>query len=344
MAYAPTVLDEFRLAYEKSNLDAHENRFSMYGAYATFVKDTPLLIPGYAEFIAGRKSAARTASIPVLTRETLSTAATRSCTPTYNQGTSAFVTPSWTTVEAGFMMVPAEHEGNYIGYQSAFNHQMDAVQKAFLLDADTDAVAYLVAHLTYADAAKGNPFFQTAYYAQVPLAFHDTFFDEWESVMLANDIDFNKGINMVGSHRLRSLVEYYSNQGPGNNANLGFQYRNFNFAYSNRAAIGTALLAVAYAMPVGSLAYLNWVDIDARIGSKSGDGKEWYEQELPLFGQNVGVLFQSSCADKSGLLTGLEASLMENWSFSFDRAFTSSYDATITTDAGVIFGIEFAKT
>jgi hypothetical protein len=35
---------------------------------------------------------------------------------------------------------------------------------------------------------------------------------------------------------------------------------------------------------------------------------------------------------------------MENYSFSFDRAFTSSYDATITTDAGVIFGIEFAKT
>ncbi len=342
MAYASTVLDEFRLAYEKSNLDVHENRFSNYGAYATFVKDTPNLIPGYTEFVAGRASAARTTSIPVLTRETLSTAAVRSCTPTYNQGTSAYVTPSWTTVEAGFMMVPAEHQGNYITYQEAFNHQMGAVQKAFLLDADTDAVAYLVAHLTYADAAKGNPFFQTAYYAQVPLAFHDTFFDEWKSVMSANDISGD--INIIGSHRVRSLVDYYSNQGVGNATNLGFQYAGFNFAYTSRAAIGTALLGVAYAMPVGSLAYLNWVDIDARIGSKSGDGKQWFEQELPLLGQTVGVLFQSSCADKSGLLTGLEASLMENWSFSFDRAFTSSYDATITTDAGVIFGIEFAKT
>jgi hypothetical protein len=97
-------------------------------------------------------------------------------------------------------------------------------------------------------------------------------------------------------------------------------------------------------MPVGSLAYLSWIDIDAQMGNKSGDGKEWYEQELPLLGHKVGVLFQSSCADKSSLLTGLEATLMENYSFSFDRAFTSSYDSTITTDAGVIFAIEFAKT
>ena len=342
MALATTVLDEYRLAYERSNLDAHDNRFSNYGAYATFVKDTPNLIPGYAELIANRKAAARTVSIPVLTRETLSTAAVRSCTPTYNQGTSAYVTPSWTTVEAGFMMVPAVHPDNYISYQAEFKHQADAVQKAFLLDADTDAVAYLVAHLTYADAAKGNPFFQTAYYAQIPLAFHDTFFDEWKAVMFANDISGD--INIVGSHRVRSLVDYYSNQGPGNTANLTFQYAGFNFAYSNRCAIGTALLGVAYAMPVGSLAYLQWIDPDSVLGHKSGDGKEWYVQELPIFGQPVGVLFQSSCADKSGLLTGLEASLMENWSFSFDRAFTSSYDATITTDAGVIFGVEFAKT
>jgi len=342
MAYALTVLDEYRLAYEKSNLDAHDNRFSNYGAFATFVADTPKLIPSYKEFVDGRASAARTASIPVLTRITRSTAATRSCTPTYNQGTSTYVTPSWTTVETGFMMVPAEHRGNHISYQAAFDHQMKGVEKAFLLDADTDAVAYLVAHLTYADAANQNPFTQTAYYMQVPLAFHDTFFDELDAIMLANDIN-TPMVNLVGSPRVKALVRYYQNQGPGNTANLAFQYAGFSFAYSNRTTIGTALLGTAYAMPEGSLAYLQWVDIDAQMGNKSGDGKEWFVQELPIFGQPVGVLFQSSCADKSTLLDGLEATLMENYTFSFDRAFTSSYDATITTDAGVIFGIQFAK-
>jgi hypothetical protein len=344
MAYAATVLDEYRLQYEKSNLDAHDNRFSEYGAFATFVKDTPMLIPGWAELVAGRASAARTTSIPVLTRQTLSTAATRSCTPTYNQGTSAYVTPSWTTVETGFMMVPAEHQGNHISYQAAFNHNAKAVEKAFLLDADTDAVAYLVANLTYADAAKTNPFTQTAYYMQVPLAYHDDFFNELKGIMFANDISTDTMINIIGTYRVLSLVRYYQNQGVGNSANLAFQFNGFSFAYTNRATIGTANLGTAYAMPEGSLAYLQWVDIDAQMGNKSGDGKEWYVQELPIFGQKVGVLFQSSCADKSGLLTGLEASLMENYTFSFDRAFTSSYDATITTDAGVIFGIKFNKT
>jgi hypothetical protein len=147
----------------------------------------------------------------------------------------------------------------------------------------------------------------------------------------------------VGSYRLRSLVDWYINQGAGNSTNTSFQFNDYNFAFSNQTSIGTSYHSVAYAIPEGSLAYLQWVDIDARMGHKSGDGKEWYVQELPLMGQQVGVLYQSSCADKSSLLTGLEASLMENFTFSFDRAFTSSYDATISTDAGVIFGIEFLK-
>ena len=341
MAYAATVLDEFRLSYEKSNLDAHDNRMSEYGAYATFVADTPKLIPGYQEFIAGRASAARTASIPIIAKTTLSTAATRSCTPTYNQATSAYVTPSWTTVETGFMMVPAEHQGNHITYQAAFNKLGRDVERAFLLDADTDAVAYLVANMTYADAANQNPFTQTAYYMQVPLAYHDEFFNELKGIMFANDI--SGPINIVGSYRVKSLVEWYRNQGAANSTNTGFQFSDYNFAFSNRTSIGTSYLGVAYAIPEGSLAYLQWVDIDARMGNKSGDGKEWYVQELPLLGQQVGVIYQSSCADKSSLLTGLEATLMENYTFSFDRAFTSSYDATISTDAGVIFGIEFLK-
>jgi hypothetical protein len=345
MAYASTEFDEFRLAYERSNLDKHDNRFSVYGAYSTFVKDTPNLIPGYAEFIAGRASAARTVSIPILTRETLSTSSSRTCTATANQGTSAYVTPSWTTVESGFMMVPAEHADNYIGYTPAFQHQINAVQKAFLLALDTAAAAYLVANKTLSGgyAAAGNPFTITGGYMQVPLAYHDTFFDELSGIMLSNDIT-EQEINIVGSPRVKPLVDYYSNQGAGNDVNLGFQFGGFSFAYTNRVAVSTALLGTAFACPRGSLAYLPWIDIDARMGHKSGDGKEWYTEELPVLGQNVGVLYQSTCGDKSGLLSGLEATLVESYMFSFDYAFTSSYDASTSSDAGVIFGIDFVKT
>jgi len=80
------------------------------------------------------------------------------------------------------------------------------------------------------------------------------------------------------------------------------------------------------------------------MGNKSGDGKEWYVQELPIFGQNVGVLFQSTCGDKSSLLTGLNATLVESYQFSFDRAFVNAQDTIGTSIAGVIYGIEFLKT
>lgn len=342
MAYAATVLDEFRLSYDAQKIDAHENRMSFYGAYETFKKDTPNLIPGYQELVSGRASAARTVSIPILTRKTFSPGSSRSCTAKTDQGTSAYVTPSWTTVESGFMMVPAEHQDNHISYQNAFNHLAQSMERAFLLDADTDAVAYLVANLSGVNNAEDNPYTVTSYYMQVALADHDTFFGELSSILMANDVT-EPNVNIVASPRMRAAVKYYANQGSGNSANLGFQFAGFNFAYSNQVTISTAYHSTAYAVPQGSLAYLNWVDIDSRMNHKSGDGKEWYVQELPLLGHQVGVLFQSSCADKSSLLTGLNATLAESYAFSFDRAFTSSYDAVSTVDPGVIYGIEFLK-
>lgn len=345
MTYATTVLDEFRLAYEKTNMDAHENRLSNYGAYETFNQDTPFLIPGHAEFVAGRMGAARTTSMIVLQKSTLSTSTSRACTAKTTQGTSAYVTPTWTTVETGFMMVPCEFGGNHLSYQNAFNHLMTAVEKAFLLDADTDAVAYLAANVTGVNNAEDNPWAITANYMQVPLADHDFFFNELDAVMLANDVDFTD-MNIVGSPRVQSLAGQYINQGEANSTNTKFQYSNYSLAYSNRATISTADHSTLYAMPKGSLAYLQWVDCDSRSNHTSGDGKEWFVQELPLFGQPVGVLFSSTCGDKSGLVegNGLEATLVESYQFSFDRAFTSSYDPVSTVDPGVIYGADLLKT
>lgn len=342
MAYATTLMDEFRLDYEKSNLDFHENRRSVYGAYDTFKSDTPKLVPGYNELVQNRKSASRTVSIPVLQKGTMTTSATRSCTAKTTQGTSAYVTPSWTTVEVGFMMVPAEHNGNNISYQQAFNHQMYRVDKAFALDADTDAVAYLVANVTGINNAEDNPYSVTANYMQVPLADHDMFFNELDSIMFANDIQ--GPLNIVGSYRLAALVRQYNAQGAGNSQNSAFQYGDQSFAFSNRVTISTADHSTLYAMPEGSLGYLSWVDIDSQLGHKSGDGKEWFIEELPLLGHDVGVLFQSTCGDKSTLVDGLEATLVESFDFSFDRSFFSSYDPVSTVDPGVIYAADLLKT
>jgi hypothetical protein len=342
MAYAPTVLDEFRKSYD-GKLDFYTNRMGAYGAFATYLKDTPNLIPGAQELVNARKTAGRTVSIPILNRKTFTTNAVRACTAKSDQGTSAFVTPSWTTVESGFMMVPSEHENNYISYQDAFNHLAKSMERAFLLDADTDATANLLAHLNAYIEAEDNPFAVTADYLQIPLAYHDTFFNEFRSILLADDLD-PETINIVGSPRLKALVSEFTNQGISNDENTAFQYPGYSFAYSNQVTISTAYHSCAYGMPIGSLAYLSWIDPDARLQHKSGDGKEWYVQELPLLGHNVGVLFQSTCGDKSSLFTGGQATLVESYSFSFDRAFVNASDAIATPNAGVIYGIEFLKT
>jgi hypothetical protein len=343
MAYSATVLDEFRLNYDRQNLDYYTNRLSTYGAYATYVKDTPNLLPGAQELVNERRLASRTVSVPIIKKTTPTTNSSRSCNAKTNQGTSAYVTPSWTTVETGFMMVPSEHEGNNISYQNAFDKLMLQAQSAFLLDADTDAVTDIIASLNAYIGAEDNPFAVTANYLQVPLAYHDTFFDEFGAILLTDDLP-SDNVNIIGSPRVKPLVSYYQNQGSGNSANTAYQFGPYSFAYTNRVTVSTAYLGTAYGAPVGSLGYLSWVDPDARRGHMSTDGKQWSTVELPLLGQTVGMLFQSTCGDKSSLFTGGEATLVESFSFSFDRAFVTAADAIATPNAGVIYGIEFLKT
>ena len=343
MAYSATVLDEFRMNYDKQNLDHYTNRLSMYGAYATYLKDTPNLLPGGQELVNERRLAARTVSIPIINKTAITTNAVRACTAKTNQGTSAYVTPTWTTVEAGFMMVPSEFEGNNISYQQAFDKLLLQAQSAFLLDADTDAVTDLIASLNAYIGAEDNPFTVTANYIQVPLAYHDEFFSMLDAILMADDLPYDN-VNIVSSPRGKDIVNYYGNQGSGNSANTAFQFGGKNFAYSNRVTISTAYHSTAYGMPVGSLAYLSWVDADSRAGHKSGDGKEWSTVELPLLGHKVGMLYQSTCGDKSSLFTGGQATLVESFSFNFDRSFVTAADAIATPNAGVIYGIEFLKT
>jgi len=143
MTLAATVLDEFRLAYERSNMDAHEHRLSIYGAYETFRKDTANLIPGYQELELGRKYEGQTVSVPVINRATYTTSSSRSCTAKTKENTSAYSDVTFTTIETGFQMIPAQYESNMIKYQADFNRKMEDVQRTFLAALDTAAITNL---------------------------------------------------------------------------------------------------------------------------------------------------------------------------------------------------------
>lgn len=337
MSLVATRLDEYALAYSRSNLDAWEHRLSNYGAFATFQADTPNLIPGYAELVANRTAEVRTVRIPVINRKDFTTASERTCDALSHELTSAYVTPSWTTIKTGFNMRPAEHYNNYISYQDAFNNKMLNMQRTLAAALDTAAYTHLNANMSGVNNADGNPYTVAANSMIVPAADNELFLNELGSILAANDLP-QDGINVVASPRFQALVREYSAQGTANAENRMFQFGGYNFAYSNRVTVAAGDRDTVFAMPQGSLAFLSWVDPDALHNHKSTDGKEWTTAMLPLLGVEAGVLYQSTCTDASTAIgTGYEATLSESWMFSFDYSFNSAYNSSTGTLPGAIF-------
>jgi hypothetical protein len=343
MSLAITVLDEYRLKMAESSLDKFENRFANYGAFYTFMQDTPLTIPGYQTLVAERKDEDRTVSIVVGDSFTPTVGDTRSCTPSVDIMDSAYVTPYWHTVETGFWMAKATNEGNYVAYSEQFNRQMEGVQRAFLEVADTACVAHLAANLSAVNNAEDNPYAVVGDYMQVAAAENFNFFNEYGSIAMANSLPAT-GHNVIGSTRLMSLVRGYQNQGVGNALNTAFQFAGYNFAYSNNVTTASGDMAVAYLSPIGSLAYLTWIDPDCRLDQRLDSSKFWTTIMLPLLGHEVGLYYSADCDDKSALVSGLERTLVETFEFSYDYTVLSSYNANTMITPGVIYGAQFLTT
>ena len=332
MSLVATRLDEYRLAYDRQNLDAWEHRLSNYGVLATYQKDTPITIPGFQDLVDNRAAEVRTVSIPVLHRTTFSTASSRTCSALTHELTSEYVTPSWTTLKTGFNMTPAEHQNNYIKYQDLFNKKMRNMQRDLAATLDTLAHTNMNANISAVVAAAGNPYALVASALVVPAANNELFFNELGAIMEQDDFP-SDGLNVVASPRTSALVREYSSQGTSNAENRVFQFGGYSFAYSNRVTVAGTDRDTVFAMPEGSLAFLTWIDPDARAGHKSTDGKEWSVTNLPVLGFDVGLLYQSTCADKSSGNpgTGLEATLSESFHFSFDYSFTTAFNSDNTT-------------
>jgi hypothetical protein len=325
MAITNTILDEYRLAYEQSNMDQFENRLSTYGAFMAYKNDSEFLIPGYKE-LQDAYQETRVVSLIVMNRQTLTSTATRHCAQGTIAPTSTYVTPTWTTIEVDFSMVPSQHKGNYLSYANVFNQQLKTVERTFLTALDTAAVASLAANKSTVNAADGNPYTVAAGSMVVPSSDNDLFFNEAQAILLANDLPADS-INIIGSTRLMALKNEYISQGAGNATNRAFQFGPFNFNLTPRVTNAAGDRDTLYMAPKGSLGFLSWVDQDSVLNSKSGT-TEWSVQFLPRLGFNVGMMEIKNCADnhtRTG--TATTASLLESFMFSFDYSFITSYDS-----------------
>lgn len=342
MALTATKLDEWRARVEDNKIDFWENRFSNYGAYATYLKDTPNLIPGADAFINGRAGEDRTASFTVIKRESFSASSSRSCTAGTQDSTSAFVTPSWTTWKFAFKVVPSQYVNNYVTESADMDHKMATLERTILYDLDSAAVTSLEANISLVNNASGNPYNFAAGVSAVPNSGQDYFLNELTAQLMSNDLPPDM-MNIIGSPRFATYVDRYINQGPGNDENRQFQFGGKAFAYSNQLTVATSDHSTVYVAPPGSLGFMRWIDPDARAGHSTGT-YEWFTQMLPRVGFDVGVIYQATCADNSAKQGGLEASLTESYSFSFDYVFTTAYNSTPSTNPGTIFKYTLSKT
>lgn len=339
MALTNTHLDEYRLAYELSNMDKFENRLSTYGAFEAYKADTPNLIPGAAE-LENAYDGHRVVSLIVMNRQTLTSTATRHCAQGTVEPTSTYVTPTWTTIEVDFSMVPSQHKGNYLSYQNVFNFQMATVERTFLTALDTAAYTSLEANHSTVNAADGNPYTVNADSMVVPAADNDLFFNEAAAILMANDLPAD-AINVIGSPRLTALRAEYTNQGAGNQQNLQFQFGPYSFYFSPRVTVAANDRDTLFLAPQGSLGFLTHNSEDYVLGSESGDHK-WSLQYLPRLGFDVGLLETKDCADNHTRTGNADtASLLESFMFSFDYAFVTSYVSAASAIGSSIFKANF---
>jgi hypothetical protein len=342
MSLINTHLDEYRLNYEMSNLDKAENRMSIYGAFEAYKADTLFTIPGAAELVR-QYDGHRVVSIPVFDRSTMTSTASRHCAPGTVVPTSTYVTPSWTTIEVDFNMVPAEHRGNYMSYQSTFNQQMLTAERTFLAALDTAAYTSLEANHSAVNAADGNPYTVAADSMVVAAADNDLFFNELDGIMERNDLP-STGINVIASPRVSALVKELNAQGPGNDANTAFQFGGKTFYFSNRVTVAANDRDTLFAAPQGSLAFLSYVDEQSKLGGDIGIWK-WSTEVLPRLGFEVGLLYKAYCTDLSAAAYGSanETSIYEMFQFSFDYSFVVAYTSAASAIGSPIFKANFTK-
>jgi hypothetical protein len=240
-------------------------------------------------------------------------------------------------------MIPSQYANNHIGFMEDFNRKMTDVQRYFLTQLDTLAATNLNTNKTIVNAADGNPYTVTANTMVVPNNDKDNYFNELESVLNTNDFEYP--VNIVASTRTKALVKELYNQGVSNDTNTQYQFGDQNFRYSNRVSVATGDAYTVFAAPFGSLGYLSWIDPDSKLNSEAISGKKWSRTMLPLLGHEVGLLFQDSCADNSTEIgAGAEASLKQNYTFSFDYAFINAYNSDSSTLAGTIYKAAISKT
>lgn len=342
-------MQPLRSKYAPKTLDKNELRFSRYGAWDFFQRQTRLsnsiMTPEVRALI--KRSPGNSIQVPVLDAEDVVISNVRTCTVAASENTSKLVTLTFVTYAFGFTMIPAQHQNNDVSYQADFDTKLNKYLLKFAATLDSAAASNL--------NTNKNIYFPTditTYYPQVGNALQvtqaqrDDFFNQLESIM--QTMDYYERVNIVASTSLGAMVRRLGAQGAGNAENLAFQFDPYAWNFSNRITNGAGIQSTLYAVPDGYVAVNNRNSYDAVNGSSVGNGlKVWSEVDMPVVNLRMGSYYYEDCADMSALHAGtahLTATKVEGFQWSTDVVFMNAYNSAPATRYSPILKTEISAT
>ncbi len=340
MALTDTVLLEYRNKYQKEGYDAFEHRVTNAGAYEYFRRQQ--LVAGLqSEIDRFKKAEAHAVKVPALKAGTVTIGSARSLTIASNPATSELTTLSFATVRSAFTMIPAINQYNDITYQNEFNRLMEDVENAWLDQFDLLAATQLNTHKAQYLAADGNPYPLTNDELIVPYTDKELVFSEIDHIYKADKLPANS-ISVIGNTRMMPLYGQMAEYSKFNQQDKTLRLGNKDFYISNNIASEANYPYLGYFSLPNAVGFYNWNDMDAKMNSKAYNG-EVSVQMMPKVGIPVAVFRNEKFKDNSAVLTGGERSLIEEWEFSTDIAWLTSYNSAPTTKADPIIKFKIVK-
>lgn len=337
LTVAVNVANTMNSGIQKNELRGYTN-----GSLDAIIQSTPDLIMGGEATIANLKTRVdHLVRVPVLKRTTDSVGSTRTCATSTTSDDTALVTPTWTTVTAGFRLNLSTAIGNMYSFeqqfQAAFKQRMRLLHEKLALDTNTffeankATIAGQVGTLNTWNTLNGQ--------MQVSLANKDNYFGYAYQEMQQNR--YSGPYMNVHTLGLQGFaIANQTAQGAGNSTNLAWQTGlGWNHFADGQFTGASGTTGSSYIFEPGTVGILNWIRPDFRAGSNLGDIEVWSYIQDPIYPSiQWEMKVKRSCGDGNAYNTGnagYENSELISFEFSADFSRMARYTST-AGDTGIM--------
>lgn len=240
------------------DFNAPELRRKQNPALMMALKNTEVTIPSHKEL---RKKDNRPVKAYIKTKRAAGSGTAKAHNHTGGKADSAEVTLAWVRFVEPFSINLKQGQSNMFNYQDMLAHEMMQSAQNLHDRAGTAALAYLQSNrcqLSAPQTGGAGTWNNTNYAFEVDAAKEKFFFQHIRSFM--GQQNYRGQFDVLADSTMYRLSETLSEQGPGNNTNTSFQFRDLNISETTEVIDANYSNGSALIMPAGSFAGLVWND------------------------------------------------------------------------------------